>query len=64
MRQLLFILLFIFPISLIAQNVDASKDQFPAFNLGVGGSDKKSKNWGNYHFDNGLYSKAIKTYEN
>ena len=63
MKQLLFILLFILPISLQAQDRDASKGKFPAFNLGVGGSDKKNKNWGNYHFDNGLYSKALKSYE-
>ena len=62
MRLILLTLLFI-PILLLGQDTNVSKEKFPAFNLGIGNSDKKLKNWGNYHFDNGIYSKAIKSYE-
>ena len=62
MRLILLTLLFI-PVLLLGQDTNVSKEKFPAFNLGIGNSDKKLKNWGNYHFDNGIYSKAIKSYE-
>ena len=62
MKKIFVLLLFLCPFFLYSQNNDDS-GKFPAFNLGLGGSDKKLKNWGNYHFDNGLYSKALKTYE-
>ena len=58
MKKILVFLLFLCPLFLYSQNNDDS-GKFPAFNLGLGGSDKKLKNWGNYHFDNGLYSKAL-----
>lgn len=62
MKKILILILYICPLLLHSQN-NNDKEKFPAFNLGIGGSDEKLKNWGNYHFDNGLYSKALKTYE-
>ena len=43
MKKILVFLLFLCPLFLYSQNNDDS-GKFPAFNLGLGGSDKKLKN--------------------
>ena len=58
MFRILIIILFFTNISL-AQEVSNKKSRFPLFELNKGGDRTKNVNWGNYHYENESYIKAI-----
>ena len=61
MYRVLIIILFFSNISL-AQEVSNKKSRFPLFELNKGGDRTKNVNWGNYHYENESYQKAISRY--
>ena len=61
MYRVLIIILFFTNISL-AQEVSNKKSRFPLFELNKGGDRTKNVNWGNYHYENESYQKAISRY--
>lgn len=63
MRRLLFLLLFLSPALLLAQEVGDKRSRFPLFELSKGDDNTKNTNWGDYHFGNENYGKAAERYE-
>ena len=63
MRRLLFLLLFLSPALLLAQEVEDKRSRFPLFELSKGDNNTKNTNWGDYHFGNENYGKAAERYE-
>ena len=63
MFRLLVTLLFILPFVSSSQEVENKKSRFPLFELTKGDDNTKNLNWGNFHFSNESYSKAVERYE-
>ena len=63
MYRILFLLLLIPGISL-SQEVEDKKSRFPLFELSKGDDNTKNINWGDYHFNNENYGKAVERYQN
>ena len=60
-----FLLLFctLFPLFVFSQEVGDKESKFPLFEFSKGDESEKNKSWGDYHFSNESYSKAIEKYE-
>ena len=60
-----FLLLFctLFPLFVFSQEVEDKESKFPLFEFTKGDDSEKNKSWGDYHFSNESYSKAIEKYE-
>ena len=60
-----FLLLFctLFPLFVFGQEVEDKESKFPLFEFTKGDDSEKNKSWGDYHFSNESYSKAIEKYE-
>ena len=58
------ILLFLFLVSpsLLFSQIDDKKSSFPLFELSKGDDNTKNTNWGDYHFGNENYGKAVERY--
>ena len=63
MFRLLVTLLFFLPFVSSSQEVEDKKSRFPLFELTKGDDNTKNLNWGNFHFSNESYSKAVEKYE-
>ena len=61
MYRILFILLFIPGIS-FSQEVEDKKSRFPLFELSKGDDNSKNQSWGDYHYNNENYGKAVDRY--
>ena len=59
-RKLLLILLL--PFISYSQENEKKKSRFPLFELSKGDDNTKNSNWGNFHFSNESYSKALERY--
>ena len=62
MYRILFLLLLIPGIS-FSQEVEDKKSRFPLFELSKGDDNTKNINWGNFHYNNESYGKAIERFE-
>ncbi len=62
MYRILLIILLIPSIS-FTQEVEDKKSRFPLFELSKGDDNAKNKNWGDYHYNNENYGKAVERYE-
>ena len=58
MYRILFILLLIPGIS-FSQEVEDKKSKFPLFELSKGDDNSKNQSWGDYHYNNENYGKAV-----
>ena len=61
MYRILFILLLIPGIS-FSQEVEDKKSKFPLFELSKGDDNSKNQSWGDYHYNNENYGKAVDRY--
>ena len=59
-RKILLILLL--PFISYSQENENKKSRFPLFELSKGDDNTKNSNWGNFHFSNESYSKALERY--
>ena len=62
MYRILFFLLLIPGIS-FTQEVEDKKSRFPLFELSKGDDNTKNINWGDYHYNNENYGKAVERYQ-
>ena len=62
MYRILFLLLLIPGIS-FSQEVEDKKSRFPLFELSKGDDNTKNINWGNFHYNNESFGKAVERYE-
>ena len=62
MKNFLFLFCTLFPLFVFSQEVEDKESKFPLFEFTKGDDSEKNKNWGDYHFSNESYSKAIERY--
>ena len=56
------ILIILIPIISFSQEVEDKKSRYPLFELSKGDDNTKNFNWGNFHFSNESYSKALERF--
>ena len=63
MKNFLLLFFTLFPLFVFSQEVEDKESKFPLFEFSKGDESEKNKSWGDYHFTNESYSKAIEKYE-
>ena len=63
MNRILFTILLLLPLVSSSQEVEDKKSRFPLFELSKGDDNTKNINWGNFHYNNESFGKAVERYE-
>ena len=63
MFRITIILLITIPFLSFSQEVEDKRSRYPLFELTKGDENTKNLNWGNYHYSNESYRKALDRYE-
>ncbi|MFL2996494.1 MAG: Ig-like domain-containing protein [Cytophagales bacterium] len=63
MNRILFTILLLLPLVSLSQEVEDKKSRFPLFELSKGDDNTKNINWGNFHYNNESFGKAVERFE-